>query len=109
MLSKIALALVMIAGGAWTGALGEEWPAGPKRAFTQECQASCRNNSNLTSDAQKAKCPDYCQCLIDEGERLFSAAEFLQMDEDARNKRETPLMRRFMRPVEDCNRRVFSR
>ena len=107
MLSKIALALLMMTGGAWIGALGEEWPAEPKRNFTQECQAACRINSRLTSDAQKTKCPDYCQCLIDEGERLFTAAEFRQMDEDARNNRDTSLLRRFMKPVEDCNRRTF--
>jgi hypothetical protein len=109
MWQKIMLILALMISGPGSGALAEEWPAEPKRVFIQECQTSCRNNSALTSEAQKAKCPDYCQCGVEVGEQNFSTAEFRQMDDDARANRDTPAMRRFAELMRICNRRTWGR
>ncbi len=82
-----------------------EWNPVQKRMFTEDCNKSCRENPKVESD--KAGCTDYCNCVLKDGQEQFSAADYDQMDDDARAGRETPMLKEFAALFPVCSRKAF--
>jgi colicin import membrane protein len=81
---------------------------GDRAAFMGRCVRSCRNDERIPR-AQLGGCPDYCDCVIGEDERQFSAADHAQMKADSRAGYVTPKLRQFQGIFATCHSRVFGR
>lgn len=109
MLPRTALLMALAASVVASGSVRAEWPAAYKDAYLDECRKTCRSNFDAGGEAHKMKCPGYCQCTVDEGEKIFSADEFVQMDRDASTNQETLAIKRFTQTMEFCAKRVWRR
>lgn len=81
---------------------------GQRAAFMGRCVSSCRRDERI-HPARRADCPDYCDCVIDEDERLFSAADHDRMKADSRAGYITPRLRQYQSIFAACHRQVFGR
>ena len=77
------------------------------RADHPDWHRSCKNPR--VPDAQKPRCTDYCNCVIDEGQKLFSENEYQQIERDFAARNETPRVKQFQGLSQPCNVRAFSR
>jgi hypothetical protein len=84
-----------------------QWSMTQRGKFITDCIGGCENNANV-SPALKPQCGIFCNCLANEGEKLFTAAEFEEMDEAARAGREHPKAQGFHAVIPACNRQAFS-
>lgn len=79
---------------------------GQRAAFMGRCVSSCRGDERI-HPARRGACPTYCDCVIDEDERQFTAADHAQMKADSRTGNVTPKLRQFQAIFAACHRRVF--
>ncbi len=84
-----------------------EWTMSQRTKFLGDCIPACEANPKVPP-ALKGQCGLYCTCLANDGEKIFSAADFDEMDEDARTGRANPKTQRFQALVPACNQRAFS-
>jgi len=83
-----------------------QWSMSQRGKFLAECVPSCERNPNLTP-AQIPQCALFCNCLANEGEKLFSSADFSEMEEASRAGRDHPKTQQFYAVVPVCNRQTF--
>lgn len=81
---------------------------GQRAAFMGRCVSSCRGDDRI-HPARRGACPTYCDCVIDEDERQFTAADHARMKADSRAGYVTPRLRQFQAIFAACHRRVFGR
>ncbi len=81
---------------------------GQRAAFMGRCVYACRNDDRIPS-MRRGACADYCDCVVDEDERQFSAADHAQMKADSRAGYLTPKLRQFQGIFAACHYRVFGR
>jgi hypothetical protein len=84
-----------------------QWTQFQRDEFTNGCVPSCRKNPNL---AQRLvpRCEAYCACVMREGESRYTSAQYEILERDARDNRQTPLLKEFSRIYPICSRRTFS-
>jgi hypothetical protein len=83
-----------------------EWSMSQRGKFMGDCIPACEANPNVHA-SRKPQCGLFCNCLANEGEKIFSSAEFQEMDEAAQAGRDTPKTQRFHALVPACNREAF--
>ena len=79
---------------------------GQRAAFMGRCVPACHNDGRIPA-TQRGACADYCDCVVDEDERHFTAVDHAQMKAAARAGYVTPKMRQFQRIFAACRHRVF--
>ena len=84
-----------------------QWSMSQRGKFLSDFIPACEGNPNVAA-AQKPQCALFCNCLANEGEKLFSSAEFEEMDQAARAGRDHPKTQQFHAVVPACNRQSFS-
>jgi hypothetical protein len=85
-----------------------QWSSKQRGDFTNDCLDACRKNPRVP-EAQRPQCDDYCLCIVSEGQRLFSEAQFEQINNDFRAKKQTPEIKQFTELTPVCNRKAFAR
>jgi len=98
-----ALALVLLLGPAPAQA---QWSMDQRTKFMGDCTPACEANPNVHA-SRKPQCALFCNCLANEGEKIFTSAEFEEMDEAARAGRDSPKTQRFHALVPACNKEAF--
>ena len=83
-----------------------EWTQFQRDEFTGGCVPSCRKNPSVSKMA--SRCEAYCACVMREGESRFTSAQYEVMERDARDNKETSLLKEFARIYPVCSRRIFS-
>jgi hypothetical protein len=99
----IALAASLLLGLA---AAQAQWTMSQRTKFLADCIPACEGNANV-APALKGQCGLYCTCLANEGEKIFSSADFDEMDEAARTGQANAKTQRFQTLVPACNQRAF--
>lgn len=106
--SSILAGTVFAALVAFAAPASAQWSDGLKREFFGSCNDACLKNPRVP-DAQKPRCTDYCNCVIDEGQKLFSENEYQQVERDFAARNETARVKQFQGLSQPCNVRAFSR
>lgn len=83
-----------------------QWTMSQRGKFLSDCIPACEGNANVPGP-QKQQCGIFCNCLANEGEKIFSAQDFEEMDEAARANRDHPKTQQFHALVPACNRQAF--
>lgn len=83
-----------------------QWSMGQRTKFLGDCIPACEGNPNVHA-SKKPQCGLFCNCLANEGEKVFSSADFEEMDEAARAGRDSPKTQQFHALVPMCNQQAF--
>lgn len=83
-----------------------QWTMNQRTKFLGDCTPACESNPNV-HPSRKAQCGMFCNCLANEGEKIFSSQDFEEMDEAARANRDHPKTQRFHALVPACNQQAF--
>jgi hypothetical protein len=83
-----------------------QWTMTQRGKFMGDCTPACEANPNV-HPSLKGQCAMFCNCLANEGEKIFSSQDFEEMDEAARNNRDHPKTQRFHTLVPACNQQAF--
>ncbi len=83
-----------------------QWSINQRTKFLGDCTPACEANPNVPGP-KKGQCAMFCNCLANEGEKLFSSQDFDEMDENARTNRPDPRTQRFHGLVPACNQQAF--
>lgn len=84
-----------------------QWTSQQRAEFTNDCLAACRKNPRVP-EAQRPQCDDYCLCIVSEGQKLFSEAQFDQINKDFAAQKQTPDLKKFTDLTPVCNRKAFA-
>lgn len=58
-----------------------EWSKGASGQLRNNCSLECENSVDARF---KPKCPVYCGCMTDEAQKVFTEAEYIEIDQKAR-------------------------
>lgn len=83
-----------------------QWSMSQRGKFLNDCIPACENNPNVHV-SKKPQCGMFCNCLANEGEKIFSSQDFEDMDEAARAGRDHPKTQQFHGLVPACNQQAF--
>jgi hypothetical protein len=83
-----------------------QWTMSQRTKFLGDCIPACEANQNVPGP-MKGQCGMFCNCLANEGEKIFSADDFQEMDDDARAGRDNAKTQRFHGLVPACNQQAF--
>lgn len=83
-----------------------QWGMTQRGKFMSDCVSGCENNPNVVGP-QKGQCGIFCNCLANEGEKMFTSADFEEMDAAARANRDHPKTQQFHGLVPACNQQAF--
>ncbi len=100
------LILAMVCLGALAGPARAQWSQQQRSEFMGDCEPGCRNNPKVSAP-YKDRCPRYCACVVEEGEKIFTTSDYSDLDRDSRAGRDTPQLKRFSSLFPICNARVF--
>jgi hypothetical protein len=81
-----------------------QWSNAQRSGFMRDCVPGCQNNPNV-HPTRRAECPAFCQCFVDEAERLFP--DYAGLEREIGGAIETENVQRFKAIGPVCNRRVF--
>jgi hypothetical protein len=84
-----------------------QWTMSQRGKFLSDCIPACEGNPNVHV-SKKPQCGMFCNCLANEGEKIFSSQDFEEMDEAARAGRDHPKTQQFHGVVPACNQQAFS-
>ncbi len=76
--SPILAGLLLVIAMVFAAPAAAQWSENLKKEFFGSCNNACLKNPRVP-DAQKGKCTDYCNCVIDEGQKLFSENDYQQI------------------------------
>ena len=79
-----------------------QWTQFQRDEFAKGCVPACQNQGN-----QRPACEAYCACVVQEGERRYSSADYERLERDARDKVDSPILREFATLYPICQIRVF--
>jgi len=103
----IAASLLAASAAALSLPASAQWNAEQRTSFTNDCLAACRKNPRVP-EAQRPQCDDYCICVLQEGQKLFSERQFDQINQDFVAKRQTAELKQFQELTPACNRKAFA-
>lgn len=83
-----------------------QWTMTQRTKFLGDCIPACEANQNVPLQL-KGQCGTFCNCLANEGEKIFSADDFTEMDEAARTNQPNAKTQRFHTLVPACNQQAF--
>ena len=83
-----------------------QWSMSQRGKFLSDCIPACEANPNVHV-SKKPQCGMFCNCLANEGEKMFTSADFEEMDEAARANRDHPKTQQFHGLVPACNQQAF--
>lgn len=75
--------------------------------FINDCLSTCRKNPRVP-EKQRAQCDDYCVCVANEADKLFSETQYDQISRDFAAGKQTADIKRFQELPPACNRKAFS-
>ena len=101
----LGLAMLLISALTSEGARAD-WLPEQRSAFTSSCVQSCRDNANVRP-AEKPKCAAYCGCVLQEGQRRYSAADYEVLNRLAAEDPNSELLKPFKAFYPICSRRTF--
>lgn len=102
-----AFALAIFAAGALAAPAGAQWNSKQRTEFINDCLDACRKNPRVP-ESQRGQCDDYCLCVVREGERLFSEAQYEQITKDFAARRQTADVKQLQGLAPACNRKAFA-
>lgn len=82
--------------------------AGDRALFMGRCVSSCRSDSRVDS-ASRGNCPAYCDCVLNEDERQFTAADHAEMKAASRGGYVSAKLQQYQAIFPACHRQVFGR
>lgn len=85
-----------------------QWSIKQQSEFYTDCLDACRKNDKV-SDARKPQCRDYCNCVIEDGQKVLNEADYDELSADFAAGRSTPKVKTLQGLAPVCNRRVFTR
>lgn len=83
-----------------------QWSMSQRGKFLADCIPACEANPNV-HESKKPQCGMFCNCLANEGEKMFTSADFEEMDAAARANRDHPKTQQFHGLVPACNQQAF--
>ncbi|MBM3622997.1 MAG: hypothetical protein FJX20_20135 [Alphaproteobacteria bacterium] len=83
-----------------------QWSMSQRGKFLADCIPACEANPNVHA-SKKPQCGVFCNCVANEGEKMFTSADFEEMDEAARAGRDHPKIQQFNNLVPACNQQAF--
>ena len=83
-----------------------QWSMSQRGKFLADCIPACEANPNVHA-SKKPQCGMFCNWLANEGEKLFTSADFEEMDAAARANRDHPKTQQFHGLVPACNQQAF--
>lgn len=83
-----------------------QWSMSQRTKFLGDCIPACEANQNVPGPL-KGQCGAFCNCLANEGEKIFSSDDFTEMDEAARTGQANAKTQRFHTLVPACNQQAF--
>jgi hypothetical protein len=83
-----------------------QWSMSQRGKFLSDCVPACEANPNVHA-SKKPQCAVFCNCLANEGEKMFTSADFQEMDDAARAGRDHPKTQQFYSLVPACNQQAF--
>lgn len=87
--------------------LATDWSSAARSTFINDCLDSCRKNPEVDA-SNKVKCSNFCQCAMKEGERLFTQAEYEQIEALSQAEKSSPAWEKYIKTaVPMCNQRAF--
>jgi hypothetical protein len=102
---RLGLAMVLIC-ALTSEVVRADWRPEQQSEFTSSCVQSCRDSPNVRS-AHKPKCAAYCQCVLQEGQRRYSAADYEVLNRLAAEDPNSELLKPFAAFYPICSRRVL--
>jgi hypothetical protein len=82
-----------------------EWSVGASGQLRNNCTLECGGSVDAR---YKAKCPVYCGCIADEAQKLFTEAEYIDMDVKSRIPNTyNPKLPEFVKLIPICRKRAW--
>lgn len=86
-------------------ALAAEWSKGASGQLLNNCTLECGGSVDARF---RPKCPVYCGCITDEAQKLFTEAEYIEMDVKARVPNTyNPRLPEFVALIPMCRKRAW--
>ena len=101
-LVALALAALLL----WMPAASAEWAKNQREDFMGDCTDSCRENPKV-HPTRRAECGAYCACVMSEGEKFVTSADYDTLEALSKAEKTSPLLKRFQTLYPICQRRVF--
>lgn len=83
-----------------------DWRPDQRSDFMKSCVEACRPKA---ASSNRDKCDAACECVMTEGDKFLSAADYDEMNEDARAGRTNANRTRFDSYIPICAKRVMGR
>lgn len=82
-----------------------EWSVGASGQLRNNCTLECGGSVDAR---YKARCPVYCGCIVDEAQKQFTEAEYIEMDVKARIPNTyNPKLPEFAKLIPICRKRAW--
>lgn len=83
-----------------------QWRPEQRDEFMNGCLPSCQNNQKINA-AERTRCDTYCRCVMQEGEKTYTPADYEVMERLAKDKADSRILKEFGKLYPICSRRVF--
>jgi hypothetical protein len=85
-----------------------QWTSKQRAEFNTDCLDACRKNPKVPEQFQP-QCVDYCSCVIEEGEKVLTSADYDEIGRDFAARNITPKVKTLQNLSGVCNRKAFAR